>query len=323
MKIPSQIIVFILTFVLAILTGFVLIPLLKKFKFGQTIRDDGPKTHLVKQGIPTMGGFVFLIPAIIICGYYALSDNDMAALLLTTLGFGLVGFIDDYLKIKRYNKDGLKPKQKMLGLLAVSACFTAYVVTMTDVGEKTIIPFIGIDNPIAVPIAIFIPFCIFSLLAYSNAVNLTDGLDGLAGSVTMLILVFFTVVSMLNGEWNSIKIFCAILAGGCLGFLTFNLHPAKVIMGDVGSLALGGAVAAVSILLQMPLILLIAGMVYFIENMSVILQVAYFKKTGKRIFKMAPIHHHFELMGWGETKIVFVFILVTLVFCGIAFYALR
>ncbi len=323
MKIPTQIIVFVLAFVLAIISGIILIPLLKKFKFGQTIRDDGPKTHLVKQGIPTMGGFIFLIPVTIICGYYALYDNDMAALLLTTLGFGLIGFIDDYLKIKRRNKDGLKPKQKMLGLLAVSACFTAYVVTMTNMGEKTVVPFIGIDNPITVPIVIFIPFCIFILLAYSNAVNLTDGLDGLAGSVTMIILVFFTVVAMLNEEWNSIKLFCAILAGGCLGFLTFNLHPAKVIMGDVGSLALGGAVAAVSILLQMPLILVIAGMVYFIENMSVILQVAYFKKTGKRIFRMAPIHHHFELMGWGETKIVIIFILVTVVFCGIAFFALR
>ena len=323
MKIPTQIIVFVLAFVLAIISGIILIPLLKKFKFGQTIRDDGPKTHLIKQGIPTMGGFIFLIPVTIICGYYALNDNDMAALLLTTLGFGLIGFIDDYLKIKRRNKDGLKPKQKMLGLLAVSACFTAYVVTMTNMGEKTVVPFIGIDNPITVPIVIFIPFCIFILLAYSNAVNLTDGLDGLAGSVTMIILVFFTVLAMLNEEWNSIKLFCAILAGGCLGFLTFNLHPAKVIMGDVGSLALGGAVAAVSILLQMPLILVIAGMVYFIENMSVILQVAYFKKTGKRIFRMAPIHHHFELMGWGETKIVIIFILVTVVFCGIAFFALR
>lgn len=323
MKVPIQIIVFVVSFALALLSGFILIPLLRRLKFGQTIRDDGPKTHLVKQGIPTMGGFLFLIPLIIIGGYYALNDKNMMALILTTLGFGLIGFIDDFLKIKRHSKDGLTPKQKMIGLLIVSACFTAYVVTMTDVGEKTVIPFMGIDSPINVPIFIFIPFCIFILLSYTNAVNLTDGLDGLAGSITMIVLVFFTVVAMLNDEWNSIKLFCAILAGGCLGFLTFNLYPAKVIMGDIGSLALGGAVAAVSILLQMPFILVIAGMVYFLENLSVILQVAYFKKTGKRIFKMAPIHHHFELLGWKETKVVIVFLLVTIVFCAIAFFALR
>ncbi|NLM10195.1 MAG: phospho-N-acetylmuramoyl-pentapeptide-transferase [Clostridiaceae bacterium] len=323
MKIPSHIIVFVAAFVIALLSGIILIPLLKRFKFGQTIRDDGPKTHLVKQGIPTMGGLIFLTPLVLIGGYYAINDKNMAALLLTTLGFGFVGFIDDFLKIKRRNKDGLKPKQKMLGLLIVAACFTAYVVTMTDAGEKTVIPFIGLDNPMNLQMVVFIPFCIFILLAYTNAVNLTDGLDGLAGSVTMVVLVFFTLVAMLNDEWNTIKLFCATLAGGCLGFLTFNLHPAKVFMGDVGSLALGGAVASVAILLQMPFILVIAGMIYFIENVSVILQVAYFKKTGKRIFKMAPIHHHFELMGWSETKIAIVFLIATIIFCTIAFLALR
>ncbi len=211
----------------------------------------------------------------------------------------------------------------MLGLLIVAASFTAYTVTMTDAGEKTVIPFIGLDNPINVPATVFIPFCIFLLLAYTNAVNLTDGLDGLAGSVTIVVLVLFTLIAMLNEEWNTIKLFCAILAGGCLGFLTFNLHPARVFMGDVGSLALGGAVASVAILLQMPFILVIAGMVYFIENVSVILQVAYFKKTGKRIFRMAPIHHHFELMGWSETKVVIVFLIATVIFCAIAFFSLR
>lgn len=323
MKIPIQIIVFVAAFVIALISGIFIIPLLKRLKFGQTIRDDGPKTHLVKQGIPTMGGFIFLIPLVIIGGYYAINDKNMLALLLSTLGFAFVGFLDDFLKIKRRNKDGLKPKQKMLGLLVVAACFTAYVVTMTDAGEKTVIPFIGIDNPMNVPMVIFIPFCIFILLAYTNAVNLTDGLDGLAGSVTMVVLVLFTIVAMLNNEWNNIKIFCAILAGGCLGFLTFNLYPAKVFMGDVGSLALGGAVASVAILLQMPFVLVIAGMVYFIENVSVILQVAYFKKTGKRIFRMAPIHHHFELMGWKESKIVIVFLIATIIFCAIAFFSLR
>ncbi|HEY8421324.1 MAG TPA: phospho-N-acetylmuramoyl-pentapeptide-transferase [Thermoclostridium sp.] len=323
MKIPIHIILFVAAFVIALISGVILIPLLKRIKFGQTIRDDGPKTHLVKQGIPTMGGFIFLIPLVIIGGYYAINDKNMLALILSTLGFSLVGFVDDFLKIKRHNKDGLKPKQKMLGLLIVAACFTAYVVTMTDAWEKTVIPFIGLDNPMNVHISIFIPFCIFLLLAYTNAVNLTDGLDGLAGSVTVVVLVFFTLVAMLNDEWNTIKLFCAILAGGCLGFLTFNLHPAKVFMGDTGSLALGGAVASVAILLQMPFILVIAGMIYFIENISVILQVAYFKKTGKRIFKMAPIHHHFELMGWKETTVVIVFLIATIIFCAIAFLALR
>lgn len=323
MGIPIQIIVFVIAFILALVSGAFFLPLLRRLKFGQTVRDDGPQTHLVKQGIPTMGGFIFLVPMVLVGGFFAINDSNMTALILTTLGFGLIGFLDDYLKIKRKNKDGLKPKQKMLGLLIVSACFTAYVITMTDSGDKTVIPFIGLDNPLTIPVIVFIPFCIFVLLAYTNAVNLTDGLDGLAGSITMIVLVFFTVVAMLNGEWNSIKLFCAILAGSCLGFLAYNLHPAKVIMGDLGSLALGGAVASVSILLQMPFILVIAGMVYFIENMSVILQVGYYKKTGKRIFKMAPIHHHFELLGWKETKIVTLFLLVTIVFCTIAFFALR
>jgi phospho-N-acetylmuramoyl-pentapeptide-transferase len=323
MGIPDQIIFFVASFALALLSGAVLLPLLRRLKFGQTIRDDGPETHLIKQGIPTMGGFIFLIPLALIGGFFALKDRNLAALILTTLGFGLVGFLDDFLKIKRKSKDGLKPKQKMIGLLLVSACFTAYVVTMTEVWEKTVIPFIGLDNPITVPVFLFIPFCLFILLSYTNAVNLTDGVDGLAGSITMIVLVFFTVVAMLNSEWNYIKLFCSILAGGCLGFLAYNLHPAKVIMGDVGSLALGGAVASVSIMLQMPFILVIAGMVYFIENLSVILQVAYYKRTGKRIFRMAPIHHHFELSGWKETKVVIVFLIATVIFCAIAFYALR
>ncbi|AGC69144.1 phospho-N-acetylmuramoyl-pentapeptide-transferase MraY [Thermoclostridium stercorarium subsp. stercorarium DSM 8532] len=323
MNIPDHIAVFVIAFVIALITGIILIPVLRKLKFGQTIREEGPKTHLVKQGIPTMGGFIFLVPLAVVGGFYAFKDRDMLALILTTFGFALVGFVDDFLKVKRHNKDGLTPKQKMLGLLIVAACFTAYVVTMTNAWEKTVIPFIGLDNPVNVPVGIFIPFCIFILLAYTNAVNLTDGLDGLAGSITVVVLVFFTLVSMLNNEWNTTKLFCAILAGGCLGFLTFNLHPAKVFMGDVGSLALGGAVASVAILLQMPFVLVIAGMIYFIENVSVILQVAYFKRTGKRIFKMAPIHHHFELMGWKETKIVIAFLIATIFFCAIAFVSLR
>lgn len=323
MKIPIQIVVFVISFILALLSGAFFLPVLRRLKFGQTVRDDGPQTHLAKQGIPTMGGVIFLLPMVLVGGYFAIGDSTMTALILTTLGFGIVGFIDDYIKVVRKNKDGLKPKQKMFGLLLVAACFTAYVVMMTDAGDKTVIPFIGLDNPLTLPIIVFIPFCIFVLLAYTNAVNLTDGVDGLAGSVTMIVLVFFTVVAMLNEEWSSIKLFCAILAGSCLGFLAYNLHPAKVIMGDLGSLALGGAVASVSILLQMPFILVIAGMVYFVENISVILQVSYYKRTGKRIFKMAPIHHHFELSGWKETKVVTVFVLVTVIFCAIAFLALR
>ena len=182
-NIPSQITVFIAAFILALISGAILLPLLKRLEFGQTVREDGPKTHLAKQGTPTMGGFIFLIPLLIIGGYYALEDTNMAALVLTTAGFGLVGFIDDFLKIKRRNNEGLKPKQKMLGLLIVSACFTAYIVLMTNAGEKTVIPFIGIDNPVNVPIALFVPFSFFMLVSYTNAVNLTDGLDGLAGAL--------------------------------------------------------------------------------------------------------------------------------------------
>jgi phospho-N-acetylmuramoyl-pentapeptide-transferase len=314
----SQVVVFIITFVMALIAGPIFIPILTRLKFGQTVRDDGPKTHLKKTGTPTMGGVIFLIPVLIMSVYYSIKDPGILPLAFVTLGFGAIGFIDDFIKVVKKRKDGLYAKQKMLGLLLIAVVFTFYLVFNTDLGVDVNIPFLGtIDSA-----WFFIVFTIFVLISMTNAVNITDGLDGLATGITLIVMVFFTVVAMTRGEWTYIKVFSAIVAGGCLGFLSFNIHPAKVFMGDTGSLALGGAVAATAIMMKMPFILLVVGAVYVIEILSVAIQVISFKLRGKRVFKMAPIHHHFELVGWKETKVVAVFWITTLILCFIGLLAL-
>jgi phospho-N-acetylmuramoyl-pentapeptide-transferase len=322
--IPQQVLVYFISFILALAAGKLLIPFLRRLKFGQVIREEGPQSHKAKTGTPTMGGAIFLIPVVILGIYFSFRDIRILWLVLVTLGFAVVGFLDDYLKIVKKKNEGLTPRQKMLGLLLVSGVFTWYAVTYTAGGNSLIIPFLGFSSPIYPTLYVMIPFNMFVLVSFTNAVNLTDGLDGLAGSVTTVVLLFFTVVTMLSGEWDYIRLFCSILAGGILGFLVYNLHPAKVFMGDTGSLALGGALAAVAILTGTPIFLGLSGIIYVAETLSVIIQVRYFKKTGgKRFFKMAPLHHHFEHQGWSEIKVVTIFTLVTILSSVIAFLLLR
>lgn len=312
---------FIVTFIAAVVLGPILIRLLRKIKFGQTIRDDGPKTHAVKMGTPNMGGLIFLLPLVVVGTIYSIYDIRILSLILITVAFGAVGFVDDLIKVLKKSKDGLSAKQKMLLLTMVSLAFS-YFVVKNNLGTEIQIPFLGVDRQLDLA-WFFIPFSVIVLLAASNGVNITDGLDGLAGGVTLIVLVFFTVVSLLNPQWEFVTMFSSILAGGCLGFLVYNFHPAKVFMGDTGSLALGGAIGSIAIVMKMPLILLIVGAIYVAETLSVILQVASYKTRKKRIFKMAPLHHHFELSGWQETTIVRVFWIATLLFCFIGLLALR
>ncbi|PNT93190.1 phospho-N-acetylmuramoyl-pentapeptide-transferase [Clostridium thermosuccinogenes] len=313
-----QVTVFVITFVLALIAGPILIPILTKLKFGQTVRDDGPKTHFKKMGTPTIGGLIFLIPITLVLMYFSLSYPKILPMLLVTLGFGVVGLIDDLIKVLKKSKDGLFAGQKMLGLLLIAAAFAFYIAYFTDLGVDVTIPFVGTVNSAW----FFILFTIFVFIATTNGVNLTDGLDGLATGVTLIVMVFFTVVAMTRAEWDYIKVFTASVAGGCLGFLVFNIHPARVFMGDSGSLALGGAVASTAIMLKMPFILLLVGGIYVVEVLSDIIQVTSFKLRRKRVFKMAPLHHHFELSGWKETKVVAVFWTTTLVLCIIALLVL-
>lgn len=317
-----QVIVFIAAFVLTLIAGPLLIPVLRRLKFGQTVRDDGPSSHLKKTGTPTMGGILFLIPILLISLFFYRSNPQILALAFVTIGFGIIGFIDDFIKVVKKRKDGLNANQKMIGLLVIATAFSFYIAQFTDIGTDIIIPFLGQDRTFDLA-WLFIPFTIFVLLATTNAVNLTDGLDGLAAGITLIVMVFFTLVAMTRSEWEYVKLFSSAVAGGCLGFLAFNAHPAKVFMGDAGSLALGGAVGAAAIVMKMPLIIVIVGAVYVIETLSVMIQVGSFKLRGKRVFKMAPIHHHFELVGWKETKVVTVFYSATILFCIIGLLALR
>ena len=265
--------------------------------------------------LPTIGGLIFLIPITIVVFFYSSKYPGIIPLVIVTLGFGAAGFADDFIKIVKKRKDGLYWDQKMLILLAISVIFVVYSMNAGYLDTSIIAPFMGIDYTFNLPAWLFIPFTVFVLLSITNAVNLTDGLDGLAAGVTLIVMVFFTVVAMMRSDWDYLKIFASVVSGGCLGFLAFNIHPAKVIMGDTGSLALGGAIGA--------WILLIAGIVYVVEALSVIIQVASFKLRRKRIFKMAPIHHHFELSGWKEPKIVLMFWGVTVISCLMGFLSLR
>jgi phospho-N-acetylmuramoyl-pentapeptide-transferase len=311
------------TFLLALIAGPIVIPMLRRLKFGQTIRDDGPATHLKKMGIPTIGGLIFIIPMIITTLILAPKHPDIILILLVSLGYAVIGFIDDMIKVVKKNKDGLNPKQKSFGLFLVSATFAVYIAYHPKLGTGMILPFLGIDAVVELPVWLFIPLVIIVMYLITNSVNMTDGVDGLAAGVTLIVAVFFTIVAMARPEWDNVKLICAITAGGCLGFLVFNIYPAKVIMGDTGSLALGGVVGAAAVIMKMPWILLVAGAIYAVESLSVFIQVTSFKLRGKRVFKMAPIHHHFELSGWKETKVVGVFWLITIILCLLGFATLR
>lgn len=326
-----QIKILMLAFAIAFVISIIVIPILRRKKIGQHERDDGPKSHLKKQGTPTMGGIVMIIAILIMGGieYFKYSKSidvgeqlvakNLIPLILVTVGFGIVGFIDDFKKLVLNNTEGLKPRYKMLGLLIIATIFTVYITKVMNIGTDIIIPFAG--TSVILPMWIYIPFTILVMLATTNAINLTDGIDGLSTSVTTIILTCLTVIGIILGV-KEIVVFGASLIGICLAFLIFNLHPAKVFMGDTGSLFLGGAVSVMAIYLKMPILLLLIAIVPVLETLSDIIQVLHYKRTGKRVFKMAPLHHHFELCGWHENAIVSVFSIITLIACIIGLVAI-
>ena len=301
-----------ISFGISSLLGPVVIPWLKRLKIGQTVREDGPAAHLKKNGTPTMGGVLILLGVSVTTLIFLKDYPGTAPILFLTVGFGLIGFLDDYIKVLCRRSMGLTPLQKLTGQIGVTALFAWYLLHYTDVSLAMRVPFFpdryldfGVWN---------LPILFFIVLGTVNGVNFTDGLDGLAGSVTLMVTVFFTAVAI--GERSGIEPVTCAVAGALLGFMLFNVYPAAVFMGDTGSLALGGFVAACGYLLQMPLYIALVGAVYLAEVLSVILQVAYFKASGgRRLFKMAPLHHHFELCGWSETRIAAVFTIITALMC--------
>ncbi len=308
-----------ISFVLSVILGPVIIPILRKLKMGQTERAEGVQSHLKKAGTPTMGGVIILASIVITSLFFIKDYPNIIPIVFVTLGFGIIGFLDDYLKVVLKRSDGLLAWQKMALQILVTGVFAFYVIKFTDIDLGLRIPFVGGD-PIDLGI-LTIPLMFFVMIGTVNGVNFTDGLDGLASSVTVLVATFFTVVAI--GTKSGIEPVTCAVVGALLGFLLFNVYPASVFMGDTGSLALGGFVAATAYMLQMPLFIVIVGAIYLIEVLSVIIQVSYFKMTGgKRIFKMAPIHHHFELCGWSETKVVAVFSIITAILCLIALMAM-
>ena len=308
-----------ISFALCVIMGPVIIPILRRLKMGQTEREDGVKSHLKKTGTPTMGGVIILLSIVISSVFYIKDYPKILPILFVTLGFGLIGFLDDYLKVVMRRSDGLYPKQKMALQIVVTAIFAFYILKFTDVSLAMLLPFSGGKYLNIGWLAV--PVMFIAVIGTVNGVNFTDGLDGLASSVTVLVATFFTVVAI--GTKSGISPITCAVVGALLGFLLFNVYPASVFMGDTGSLALGGFVASTAYMLQMPIFIIIVGLVYLVEVVSVIIQVTYFKKTGgKRFFKMAPIHHHFELCGWSETKVVAVFSIITAILCLIALMAM-
>ena len=308
-----------ISFAVSVVLGPVIIPFLRKLKMGQTERVEGVQSHLKKAGTPTMGGIIFLIAAVVTALFYVKDYPAVIPVLFLTLGFGIIGFLDDYLKVVLKRSDGLLPWQKFLLQVVVTGVFAYYLINYTDISLSMRIPFWP-DHYLNLG-WLAVPVLFIAVIGTVNGVNFTDGLDGLASSVTLIVAVFFTVVSI--GLGGGVEPMTGAVVGGLMGFLLFNVYPAKIFMGDTGSLALGGFVEGTAYVLEMPLFILLVGLIYLIEVLSVMLQVSYFKAThGKRIFKMAPIHHHFELCGWSETRVVAVFSVVTAIMCLIALLAL-
>ncbi len=303
------------SFIISAILGPIIIPMLKNLKFGQSILEIGPKWHSGKSGTPTMGGIIFIIGAIVATVSFV-RDVRIIILLLASIMFGAIGFVDDYIKVVLKRNLGLTALQKLSAQALTAIVFSTYLYYSGFLDGEILIPFTNIY--IVMEPIFFIPFTVLVMLGTVNSVNLTDGLDGLAAGITTVVAVFFAIVAYSLNDY-SISIFSSTIVGGCIGFLIFNLHPAKVFMGDTGSLFLGGAISAIAVILKLPLILLIVGGVYLFEALSVIIQVTSFKLTGKRIFKMSPIHHHFEMIGWKETKVVRVFVGVTVILAVIAY----
>ena len=301
--------------------GPVVIPFLTRLKVGQTERKEGVKSHLKKAGTPTMGGLMFLIGVLVSSLVVMRNNPSILPVLFLTLGFGVIGFIDDYLKVVLRRSDGLLPRQKMLGQIVITTVFVVWL-WLSDASRLDIlIPFSGGYTLTGIPVRIFATvLAYFAIIGTVNGVNFTDGLDGLASSVTSVVALFLAAASLKVGA--GIEPIAAAMLGALMGFLLYNAYPAKVFMGDTGSLALGGFVTGCAYMLRMPLFILIFGLIYLIEVLSVMIQVTYFKKTGgKRIFRMTPIHHHFELGGWSETRIDTVFSVITAILCVIAYLA--
>lgn len=305
----------IISFAVSVVMGPVVIPFLRRLKVGQTVRDEGPQSHLKKNGTPTMGGILILISVVATSIFFVKDYPKIIPILFLTLGFGLIGFMDDYIKVVLKRSMGLRAWQKFLLQFIVTGVFVFYIRQYTDISLVMKMPFMqetyldfGWLN---------IPILFFIVIGTVNGTNFTDGIDGLASSVTVLVATFFTVVAI--GTESGIEPVTCAVVGALLGFLLFNVYPASVFMGDTGSLALGGFVAASAYMMQMPLFIVIVGFIYMVEVLSVMMQVSYFKMTGgKRIFKMAPIHHHFELCGWSETRVVAVFSIITALLCLVA-----
>lgn len=301
-----------LSFAISVAAGPVVIPFLRRLKVGQTVRGEGPETHLKKNGTPTMGGILILLSVVITSVFFVKDYPKIIPVLFLTLGFGLIGFLDDYIKVVLKRSMGLRAWQKFLLQIAVTGVFVFYIRQYTDISLVMKVPYMeGVYLDFG---WMNIPVLFFIVIGTVNGTNFTDGVDGLASSVTVLVATFFSVVAIGTGSGIE-PVTCAVV-GALLGFLLFNVYPASVFMGDTGSLALGGFVAAAAYMMQMPLFIVIVGFIYMVEVLSDILQVSYFKVSGgKRIFKMAPIHHHFELCGWSETRVVAVFSIVTALLC--------
>ena len=313
-----------MAFAISVVLCPIIIPFLKKMKFGQYVRDDGPKAHLKKAGTPTMGGLIILACIAMTSVLYIRGNREVLPVLFATIGFGLIGFLDDYIKVVMKRSLGLTPWQKIVLQAVVAGIFVYYYLVKLGYKPEFLIPFSGGIRDgwyVSMPVPVFVVFVYFVMLGTVNGTNFTDGLDGLASSVTLLVAVFFTIVA--SGMKSGITPVTASVAGSLMGFLLYNVYPASVFMGDTGSLALGGFVASAALMLKLPVFIIVAGAVYLIEVLSVIIQVVYFKASGgKRFFKMAPIHHHFEQCGWSETKVVTVFSLFTAVMCILSLAAL-
>lgn len=307
----------VVAFAVSALAGPILIPVLHRLKFGQEIRTVGPSWHKAKSGTPTMGGLIFILAAVVATLLFARNTKGLA-MLAVALGFGAIGFVDDFIKVVMKRNLGLTALQKFLAQVFVSVVFVLAGMHFHLLHTSVIVPFLGVPLDLQ---WFYIPFAVFLLIGVPNAVNLTDGLDGLASSVTVVVSLFFTVAALGIRE-QSVSVFSGIITGACLGFLLFNAYPAKVFMGDTGSLFLGGAVVSMALMMDLGLVLVIVGGVYVLETMSVIIQVTSFKLTGKRVFKMTPIHHHFELCGWSERKIVLAAIIASVLLAAIGLIAI-
>lgn len=310
----------------SIITGILLVPYLRKIKAGQSIRRDGPVWHMSKEGTPTMGGLIFIAgisASVIGIGFFAILKGDYVHvfLLVFALIFAAIGFLDDYEKLRKKQNLGLSALQKLLLQLIVSIAFISLLRFFGILSPQLYIPFLSVT--VSLPVPVYMVLAAFIVVGTVNAVNITDGVDGLVTGVTLPVALFFTVTALIWGRFTT-GIFAAALTGSLFAFLIFNFNPAKIFMGDTGSLFLGGAVCALAFALDMPLVLLPVGIVYVLETLSDIIQVTYFKLThGKRVFKMAPLHHHFEMCGWGEKKLFFVFTAVSLFFSVITFIAVK